>query len=106
MIRAVLAVIASIVTWFVVASLGNVVLRMALPGYAEVEKAMAFTLSMQVARLVLGLVSSLCAGYVCALVARIDRMAEKVVAVLLVLLFIPVHYMLWDKFPAWYHAFS
>jgi hypothetical protein len=26
-------------------------------------------------------------------------------AVIMVLLFLPVHYMLWAKFPIWYHLF-
>jgi uncharacterized protein (DUF983 family) len=30
--------------------------------------------------------------------------AAKVLAIALVLLFIPVHYSLWAQFPLWYHA--
>jgi hypothetical protein len=45
------------------------------------------------------------AGFVCALIAGRNSLAPKVAAVIMVLLFLPVHYMLWDKFPIWYHLF-
>ena len=59
---------------------------------------------MMICRLLLGLVSSLCAGFVCATIAR-NRVAAKVAAAVMVVLFLPVHYMLWAKFPIWYHLF-
>ncbi|PWT94312.1 MAG: hypothetical protein C5B55_02935 [Blastocatellia bacterium] len=105
MLRSVLAVIVAIVTWFVVATIGNLILRVALPGYASVEVAMTFTLTMMICRLVLGLISSLGSGFVCAVIAGGGKLAPKVVAVIMVLLFLPVHYMLWSKFPIWYHLF-
>ena len=30
-------------------------------------------------------------------------MAAKVLGIMLLAMFIPVHYGLWDKFPVWYH---
>jgi hypothetical protein len=104
MIRSIFAVIVAIVTWFIVATIGNWILRAALPGYSAVEVSMNFTLTMMICRLLLGLVSSLCAGFVCAAIAR-NRAAAKVAAAIMVLLFLPVHYMLWAKFPIWYHLF-
>ena len=104
MIRSIFAVIVAVVTWFVVATIGNWILRAALPGYSAVEVSMNFTLAMMIGRLILGLVSSLCAGYVCAAIAR-NRLAAKVAAAVMVVLFLPVHYMLWTKFPIWYHLF-
>jgi len=32
------------------------------------------------------------------------RRAVTALAIILVLLFLPVHYRLWSQFPAWYHA--
>ena len=89
----------------IVATLGNWLIRAALPGYAAVEASMAFTLPMLLVRLLLGVVSSLCAGAVCALIAKGSKRAPIVAGVLLVVMFLPVHYMLWDKFPIWYHLF-
>jgi len=59
---------------------------------------------MMICRLILGLVSSLSAGFVCAAIAH-HRVAPKVAAAIMVILFLPVHYMLWQKFPIWYHLF-
>ena len=105
MLRSICAVIISVVTWFLVGTLGNLLLRALLPGYAAVETAMSFTLPMKLARLALGLISSLSAGIVCAAIANPGSHAAKVVAGIMVALFIPVHYMLWAKFPVWYHLF-
>jgi hypothetical protein len=105
MLRSICAMIISVVTWFLVATVGNLLLRALLPGYAAVEAAMSFTLPMKLARLALGLISSPSAGIVCAAIANPGSQAAKVVAGIMVALFIPVHYMLWAKFPVWYHLF-
>lgn len=101
--RASLAVVAGLVTWILVATVGNLAIRGLLPGYAAVEKAMDFTLAMQVARLALGAASSLAAGAVCRRVAPTSATPVYFLAVVLVLMFIPVHISLWAKFPVWYH---
>ena len=103
--RAIAGVILGIVVWIVVATVGNWLIRAALPGYTAVEVSMAFTVPMLLARLALGVVSSLCAGAVCALIVKRSKRAPIVVGVLLLVMFLPVHYMLWDKFPIWYHLF-
>jgi hypothetical protein len=105
MLRAIFAVVISVVTWFVIATIGNLSLRVLMPGYKAVEVAMTFTLSMQLARLALGLVSSIGAGIVCAAIANRGSHAPKVFAAIMVVLFLPVHYMIWTKFPVWYHLF-
>ena len=104
MLRSILAVIVAVITWFLVATIGNWVLRAALPGYSAVEVAMTFTLTMMICRLILGLVASFCAGFVCGGIAR-NSVAPKVAAGIMVVLFLPVHYMLWARFPIWYHLF-
>jgi hypothetical protein len=105
MIRSVCAVTLAVMAWFTAATAGNLLLRAALPGYSQVELAMAFTLPMQLGRLAVGLASSLCAGAVCAWIARPGSSAAKVAAAVMVVLFLPVHYMLRDNFPVWYHLF-
>ena len=49
MIRSVLAVISGFMAWFVVATLGNFLIRALLPGYVAVEPSMSFTLAMLIA---------------------------------------------------------
>jgi hypothetical protein len=105
MIRSILAVLGAVVAWFVVATLANLLVRALLPGYASAEPSMTFTLAMMVARLGVGVVSSLAAGFACSAVARGNMAAVYSCAALLVLCFLPVHYNLWHKFPLWYHVF-
>jgi hypothetical protein len=102
-LRAILAIIAGFVVWWVVATLGNFAVRLLYPGYTEVEKAMTFTLGMMLARLILGAVASIVAGVACAAIAPRTRWPGYALALLLLALFIPVHVFLRDKFPLWYH---
>jgi len=103
MLRSIGAVILGVVAWMVAATLANMLLGALLPGYAEVEKEMSFTLSMLDGRLVVGVIASLAAGATCAAIARGSSTAEVVLAGLMVVIFLPIHYALWAKFPAWYH---
>lgn len=105
MTRSVFAVLAGVVTWILVATVANLLVRALLPGYTAAEPTMSFTLAMMVARLGVAVVSSLGAGFVCSAVARGNMVAVYSCAALLVLCFLPVHYNLWHKFPVWYHAF-
>lgn len=105
MLRSTLAIILAVITWFVVATIGNRILRAVLPGYSAVEVSLNFTLTMMICRLILGLVSSLCAGFLCAVIAGRISVAPRITAVIMVVLFLPSHYMLWTKFPVWYHLF-
>lgn len=103
-VRIVLAIIAGVVVWFVVATAGNLVIRWGMPGYAAVEKSMEFTLAMQVARLLLGGISSVAAGMAAAVITRGRQAAVYGLAGVLLALFIPVHVGLWNTFPLWYHT--
>lgn len=101
--RQVLAFVSALVVWILVASILNRLLRAGLPGYSAAEPAMTFTLSMKWARLALAALASFSAGVVLARVAPGARRLPLALGGLLLLGFLPVHYTLWDKFPAWYH---
>ena len=88
-VRIVLSVVIGFVVWFVVATLGNFVVRAALPGYAEAEPTMGFTPPMLVARLGLSVVSSIGAGFACAMALRSHPRAVKFFAIVLVVFFSP-----------------
>jgi hypothetical protein len=64
---------------------------------------MAFTLSMKWARLALGALASLSAGYVVARAAPHSGRLPLILGVLVLVAFLPIHYQLWNKFPIWYH---
>lgn len=111
MSRRIVAVLAGVLVWLLVATIVNRLLRMGLAGYAAAEPAMAFTLTMQWWRLAMGALSSVVAGYATARLAGAQQAggaprasaAATILAVVLLVFFLPVHYTLWTKFPAWYH---
>ena len=102
--RGIASVLVGLLVWAVAATVINLVLRVVWPDYAAAEKLMTFSLGMLGARLATGALASLCAGYAAAWIAKGTATPVKVLAVLVLLLFIPVHYGLWDKFPGWYHV--
>ena len=101
--KTVAAIIAGFVTWIFVASILNFPLRAWWPHYHEAETAFSFTLGMKLARLALGSAASLCSGFVAAWIANGRRTAAMYLGILLLALFVPNHYLLWNKFPVWYH---
>lgn len=105
MIRSMLAIVAAALAWVFVATALNLALRFGWHDYAAAEPGMTFTLSMMLARLLLGVLASLAAGLVASLIAKGSKWPVYVVAILLLAAFIPVHYNLWARFPAWYHLF-
>jgi hypothetical protein len=101
--KTVAAVIVGLVTWIVVATIVNFPLRAWWPHYHEAETAFNFTLGMKLVRLALGALASVCSGFVAAWIANGRRTAAIALGILLLALFIPNHYLLWEKFPVWYH---
>ena len=97
------AVIAALVTWFFVATVLNLALRASWPHYHEAEIAFNFTFAMKFARLVLGAISTLGAGFVAAWIDKGRMRAATLTGIVLLALFIPGHYRIWEKFPLWYH---
>jgi hypothetical protein len=104
MMRGAIAVVVGLIVWVVIATGLDVLLRVVLPGYAVSEPQFNFTLTMMIARLALpGAVPSIGAGFVCAWLARGDRRVIIVLILILLAIFLPAHYRLWEKFPLWYH---
>jgi hypothetical protein len=101
--RVILAILAGIVAWILVASLINRGLRLAMPGYAAAEPDMTFTLPMMAARLTIGALASLAAGAACGWIDRPGGPSVWTVGVVLLAAFIPGHVALWNLFPVWYH---
>jgi hypothetical protein len=104
MVKATTSVVVGFVIWFVAATVANWLLRALIPGYTAAEATMAFTLPMLLARLAVGFFSSLVAGFSCSYVAGQLRKPIYVLAIIMVVFFLPVHYNLLAKFPIWYHV--
>ena len=103
MAKRILAVIAGLVVWVVIATVAGLIMRGAWPAYAAVADAMTFTLPMMFARLSIGAVATLAAGWVTAVVSRRSTLTALTTGLILLVLFIPQHIMLWTRFPIWYH---
>jgi fructose-specific phosphotransferase system IIC component len=58
---------------------------------------------MLVARLFIGAISSLCAGFVASWITNRSVLMMKSLAGLLVIILLPV-ITLWERFPPWYHV--
>ncbi len=104
MMRAIAAIVGGLGSWVLIATAANVVVRMAWPGYSDVEISMQFTVGMMLARLMVGVLSSLGAGLAVAWISKGDNRATWALAGILLAVFIPVHYGLWERFPIWYHV--
>lgn len=102
MARNILGVIAGLAGWIIIATVAGLIMRASWPAYVSVASAMTFTVPMMIARLSIGALATLSMGLVTALVTQ--SIASRLIpGLLLVVVFIPQHVMLWDKFPLWYH---
>ena len=101
--RSILACLAGLVTWVIVVSVINRVLRLTLPGYTAAEHTHEYTLAMKWARLLMALATSVAAGYVTGWISRPSRWTPYIVGGVLFALFLPLHISIWSRFPVWYH---
>ena len=77
--RSILACLAGLLTWIVVATVINRVLRLSLANYTAAEQTLHFTLAMKWARLLMAIVTSVAAGAVTAWISRSSRWAPLIV---------------------------
>src|SRR5579872_7344944 len=103
MLRTISGIITGLLAWVLLVTVLNWGLRLWLPGYSQAEPAWAFTLGMQIARLVIAMLASLGAGAAARAVAPASTWAPWIVGLALVALFVPAHVHLWQRFPVWYH---
>jgi len=101
--RSILACLAGLLTWVIVVSIINRMLRLSLPNYTAAEQTLQFTLAMKWARLAMAIVTSVLAGAVTGWISPSSRWAPWVVGIVVLAMFLPVHIAIWSKFPAWYH---
>src|SRR5947209_8286919 len=101
--RPLLSTLAGLLTWIVVATIINRVLRLTLPGYNAAELTHDYTLAMKWARLVMALATSVASGYVTGWIFRHSRWPPYLLGGVLLALFLPLHISIWSSFPVWYH---
>jgi hypothetical protein len=101
--KAAIAVVAGLAVWIAGIAVAGLIMRSSWPAYASVADAMTFTLPMLFARLSMGAVATLAAGWVAAAVAPRSMVARLLPGLILLVVFIPQHITLWNMFPVWYH---
>ena len=101
--RSILACLAGLLTWIVVVTVINRVLRLSLPNYTAAEQTLQFTLGVKWARLLMAIVTSLVAGAVTRWISPSSRWAPLIVGSVVLAMFVPLHIAIWSKFPVWYH---
>src|SRR5580658_372807 len=101
--RSILPCLVGLLTWVVVVSVINRVLRLSLPNYTTAEHTLQFTLGMKWARLLMAIVTSLLAGAVTRWISPSSRWAPLIVGSVVLAMFLPAHIAIWSKFPVWYH---
>ena len=103
LVKNAIGVVAGLAVWIAVVAVAGLIMRSSWPAYASVADAMTFTLPMMLARLSIGAVATVAAGWVAATVTRRSILATLLPGVVLLAGFIPQHITLWEKFPVWYH---
>jgi hypothetical protein len=101
--RSILTCLAGLLTWIVVVTVINRVLRLTLPNYTAAEQTLQFTLGMKWARLLMAIVTSLMAGAVTGWISPSSRWAPLIFGSVVLAMFVPLHIAIWSKFPVWYH---
>ncbi len=101
--RTIVSIIAGLTAWVCIVTALNWGLRLSLPGYAQAEPTMLFTLGMKIARLTMAAVTSIAAGAIVRAIAPASRVAPWIVGLITLAVFVPAHIQLWHRFPIWYH---
>src|SRR5262245_36947520 len=101
--RKILAVVAGLIVWGVIATMSGLIMRASWPAYASVATEMNFTVPMLLVRLAIGALATLATGLIATLIARRSIFVRLLPGLILLALFIPQHVMLWARFPIWYH---
>ena len=101
--KAVVGVVSGLAAWIAMVAVAGVIMRATWPAYASVADAMTFTLPMMLARLSIGAVATLVAGWVTAAISPQSMFVRLLPGLILLVAFIPQHITLWNAFPIWYH---
>jgi hypothetical protein len=102
MARNFIGVVTGLVVWLAIAVVAGLIMRATWPAYVSVADAMTFTLPMMIARLAIAASATVSMGFVTACITR-SAVARLIPGFILLIVFVPQHVMLWDKFPIWYH---
>jgi len=103
MVKAIIANVAGMVACIAVVAVAGVLMRSSWPAYSRVADEMTFTLPMMLARLSIGALATLAAGWVTAAIVARPMLVRLMPGLVLLAAFIPQHIAMWNNFPVWYH---
>jgi len=103
LVKNAIGVVAGLAVWIAVVAVAGLIMRSSWPAYASVADAMTFTLPMMLARLSIGALATLAAGWITAALAPRPLLVRVIPGIILLAVFIPQHIALWHTFPIWYH---
>jgi hypothetical protein len=101
--KPVVGVVSGLAAWIAMVAVAGVIMRATWPAYASVADAMTFTLPMMLARLTIGALATLIAGWVTTAISPQSMFVRLLPGLILLVAFIPQHITLWKMFPIWYH---
>jgi hypothetical protein len=101
-VRNFIGVVTGLAAWLAIAIVAGFIMRQTWPAYVSVADSMTFKLPMMFARLSIAVFATILMGFVTACITQ-SAVARLIPGLILLILFIPEHVMLWEKFPIWYH---
>src|SRR5262252_141301 len=99
MSKKIFGVVAGLAVWIGVVMVIGEIMRRSWPAYASVAAAMTFTLPMMLARLSIGALATVAAGFITAFIVPQSAVVRLMPGVILLIAFIPEHVTLWNTFP-------
>ena len=103
--RQIAGVVAGLFVWMLIGATGFWLLRELWPAYASVEPDFDFTLAMLFSRLFVGVACGIGAGIAIRLLVGKRSRVPWVVGAIFLIVWVPFHISIWERFPAWYHLF-
>ncbi len=103
MVRLIAGIVLGAVAWLVAVFLIGRVAGMTWPEFAAIKDPHLYTVPMLATRLGISALASLVGGFAAALIAGDKARAPLGSGLLLLILFVPYHFTIWNNFPVWYH---
>jgi hypothetical protein len=103
MFRLIAGALSGAVAWFVSILVLGFLVGIAWPEMAAIRDMTLLTVPMLITRLSISALGSLAGGYVAAMIGRESTKAPLGAGILLLIVFVPYHFTIWQNFPIWYH---
>jgi hypothetical protein len=103
MARTVGSIVAGLLIFFALAFIAGVAAHSLWPDYAAAATDRAYTVPMLLARLLIGAVATIVAGWGTSMIARERQTSALWLGLAMLAINVPWHIHIWSEYPAWYH---